>query len=294
MREGCVELCDVEAGRSRLLSGELRRVRLGQVPKAGLVGLDAVIDTADPHRVRAARHGVGRRDHDGVGAVGDGWAIVLVKRFDQIGLGQQLLYFEVALELGIWIVQRVLAAADRDLGHLALGVVALVEPGSCLQCRHADGVDPERSERVRIELHVQGLRQRAHRRPSEREGEGGVAHAGLDLDPGFVEGPGAVHLHMGFGDRRPGAQPVDGSHEGEGLAGEVVGAARAGEADVGLREARLLNGVRHHGKDHLDLGALGLASLVGRLGERKDGDVAHQYQSPISSVGTSGSSIGRK
>ena len=73
-----------------------------------------------------------------------------------------------------------------------------------------------------------------------------------------------------------GADRVEGHDEGEGLAGEVVGAARAGEADTVHADAGVVEHLPHDGHDHLDFVVVGLGPDVAGLGERDDGDVAHQ------------------
>ena len=106
--------------------------------------------------------------------------------------------------------------------------------------------------------------------------ERGVDVAELELHPGLVQRPGAVHLDVALLDRRPGADAVEGRHEAERLPGEVVGRAGAGEADLLLVEPGALAHVLDDRHEHLDLVADGLLPHVGHLGEGDDGDVPHQ------------------
>ncbi len=198
------------------------------------------------------------------------------QRRDQVGIGQDAVHLEVALELGLGVALGVAAAARGHLGHVALAVLALVEQRPGLQRRQADGVGSERRQGVGVELEDQRLGGLAHRRAAEAEDQRRVDLAGLDLHPGLVERPGAVHLDVRLRDRRPGADGVHGADEGEGLAREVVGAARDREADLLLRDAGALHRLVDHRHQHLDFVAQSLAPHVGRLRVRDDGDVAHQ------------------
>src|SRR5690606_34111951 len=101
-----------------------------------------------------------------------------------------------------------------------------------------------------------------------------------------------VHLDVALDDRRPGADGVEGGDEAERGAGQVVGAARAGEVDLGLVDAQLLLHLVEDGHEHLDLVQGLLAALVPGLGEGDDGDLAHHAPSRSSSW-TSGSPVGR-
>ena len=182
----------------------------------------------------------------------------------------------VAGDLGEGVAERRLAAAGGDLGHLLDRGLAGVEQRPGLQGGQAHRVRPQRPDRVRVELAGHHHRQVAGRRLAVAVDEGGVDLAELELHPGLVERPGAVHLDVALLDRRPGPDAVEGHHEAEGGTGQVVGAARAGEADVADRHvdrAERLGGDRH---EHLDLVAVVDAALVLALGEGDDGDVAHQ------------------
>jgi hypothetical protein len=83
---------------------------------------------------------------------------------------------------------------------------------------------------------------------------------------------------VALGDRRPGADPVEGADEAERGAGQVVRATRAGEVDRALVQAGLGLDRGQHRHQHLDLVlALDPAGMV-RLGEGDDGDVTGEVR----------------
>ncbi len=85
-----------------------------------------------------------------------------------------------------------------------------------------------------IELARQHLVDRPGRGLAVAVDERAVDLAELQLHPRLVEREGAVHLDVALLDGRPRADAVEGHHEAEPDAGEVVGRPRAGEPDVVL------------------------------------------------------------
>lgn len=98
----------------------------------------------------------------------------------------------------------------------------------------------------------------------------------LEADPGLVEGKGSIHLDVGLLDGGPGAHGVEGDDEGEGAAGEVIGAARDGEADFLAGNPGALDDLAQEGGEHLHLVLVSLSPERGSLREGDDGHVAHQ------------------
>ena len=103
--------------------------------------------------------------------------------------------------------------------------------------------------------------------------------AGLDLHPRLVERPGAVHLDVRLGDRRPGADGVERDHERERLARrgsrcEPEQVKSMWPASMPERAtASCTTGIR------ISTSLRQLAPRVGRLREGDDGDVAHHRSS---------------
>ena len=142
----------------------------------------------------------------------------------------------VPRQLGVGVVEGVAAAAGGHLGHVAPRSNAPgLEAGAGLQGGEAD----RRRATAGPTLYGSSWRvstscDRARRRLAVAVDQGGVELAELELHPRLVEGEGAVHLDVALLDRRPRADAVEGHDEAEPDAGEVVGGARAGEADVVL------------------------------------------------------------
>jgi hypothetical protein len=92
------------------------------------VGVHPVLDASNPDRLLADLLGklLGRNDH-GRRPVAHRRAIVLAQRRNQVGIGQDGVHLEVALELGLGVALGVATAAHGHLGHVALAVPALIE-----------------------------------------------------------------------------------------------------------------------------------------------------------------------
>ena len=152
-------------------------------------------------------------------------------------------------------------------------------PGAGLQAGERDGVGPQRRQGVGVELERERPAQHAGRGLAEAVDERGVDLAGLDLQPGLVERPGGVHLDVRLVDRRDHADRVDRRDERERPAGQVVGGARAPEADVVPGAAGLLVqlGEERDQQLHARGGAVELLHLS--LGEPHDGNVSHAMPS---------------
>ena len=220
-----------------------------EVAHAEVVGFGAVVDAGDPGGAVADVAGeVAGGEDDGGGAVGDGRAVVHAERGGDVGIREHRFYIEVAGDLRGGVGLGVAAGAGGDFGHVALGAAAGVEHGARLEGGEGDAVGPEGLRVVGVELEGEDVGEVAERGLAEGVDEGGVDVAALEANPGFVEGPGAVHLDVGFADGGPGADGVEGHDEGEGLAGEVVAGAGDGEADlllgdVGLVRASVMTGM---------------------------------------------------
>ena len=163
----------------------------------------------------------------------------------------------------------------HDLGEILLAPTFAREHGLRLERRQRHVVGADRREVVRIELERQRLAQRhAQTRAARREHERHVDVAVLQPHPRLVERPRTVHLHVRLGDRRPRTRGFEHLHERERSAGEIVGAARAREADItpGHADGRQRLGDRR--QQHQGLGLAGLL-LQRRLGKRDDRDVTH-------------------
>ena len=192
--------------------------------------------------------------------------------------------------LGLGVAQGVLAAAGGDGGEVALGSLAGVDEGPGLQCGQADRVEAQRGQIVGIQLQGEDLVEVAQRRPAEGVDQGGVDLPFLEEDPGLVEGPGPVHLHVALGPGRPHPHRVEGHHEAERAPDEVVGRAGADEVDVVLGDADVAEHLGDDRHQHLDLVVLFVVAHVGRLGERGDrhrtdgasGGRAHRYSLKVS------------
>jgi hypothetical protein len=141
---------------------------------------------------------------------------------------------------------------------------------SSLERGKRDRVGPERGHHVGVELESEDLAEVAERGLAEAVDEGGVDVVLLQPHPGLVEGPGGVHLDVALRPGWPDAHRVEGGHEAERAADEVVGRARANEADVVLRDADVGEDLADHRQEHLDLVARTLAAEVVSLGEGDD------------------------
>ena len=178
------------------------------------------------------------------------------------------------------MLERCLAAAGDDPGEVLLGGLAGVEQRPGLQRREADRVGPQRAEDVGLELQREHPADVTGRALAEGVDQRGVDVAVLQPDPRLVEREGAVHLDVRLRDRRPRADGVERRHEGEGLTGEVVGRAGAGEAHVLRREAGRLQRLPDDGQQDLHLVA-GVLPARGVLREGDDGYVAHQTRAVL-------------
>ena len=279
MREGGVQLDDVGGplGDPRTLGSSGGRGRPGQVAGAERVWLDPVIDSPDPGGPLAhATCDVVGREHHGGRTVGDRRTVVPSKRRHEEWLGEELLDLELSGKLSERVVQRVAAASRGHLRHVALRVRGRLEKRSRLQGRQTHGIGPEGRHVVGIELETHDLREIPHRRLPEPVDERGVHLAGLDLHPCLVERPRGIHLHVGFPNGRPRGDRVEGDDEREGLAGEIVAAARAGESDLPSGEPGTLDRLCDDGNEDLHLVSGLLAPQARGLREGNDGDVPHQ------------------
>ncbi len=231
-----------------------------------------MVDPGDPCRPVGPLTGalLGGEDH-GDTAVGDRRAVVDVQRVERRRGGEQLVDRRGAPQLGVGVVGRVGAAAVRDRGHLLGGDGARVEHGACLEAGERDRVRPERPVVVGVQLAGHHPGQVARRRLRVAVDQRRVGVAGLDLQPRLVQRPRAVHLDVALLDRRPRPDRVERHHEAERLPGEVVGAARAGEADLGDAPHTVEHLVDDR-LDHLDLVELGRRPTMVGLCGRDDGD----------------------
>ena len=235
-----------------------------------------MVDAADPRRPRAVRPGdVTGGDHHRGGAVGDRRAVVLAEWVDEHRLGQHLIRGLVPFQLRMRVVERRPPAAGDHVGEVLLGGLARFEQRPRLECGERDRVGPQRCDEVRIELTALHLVGRPGRRLAVAVHERGVDLAELQLDPRLVESPGAIHLDVALLDRWPRPDAVERRDEAEGRAGEVVGRAAAGEADVVLRHARALDGGCGDRHEHLDFVGVGDRPHVCALRERDDRHLTH-------------------
>ena len=148
-------------------------------------------------------------------------------------------------------------------------------PGPRLEAGEGHGVGPERGHRVGVELQREGPAEYAGRALAEAVDEGRVDLAGLDLHPGLVQRPGGIHLDVGLVDRRDHPDRVDGLHEREGPARQVVRGARAPEPDVATGPAGLLVAFPEQRDEHLHTRGGPVELLHLSLGEPDDGNVSH-------------------
>ena len=249
-----------DPGRRRVVEGPERRV----------VALGAVVEAGDVRRsVDQLAGPVAGGQHHGGGAVGDRRHVVAAQRLAQVVAVQQLV--DGALAPG----------ADRHLGHRPLVGDAGADHRPGLQGGEGERVGAEGGEVVGVHLHRVDERRVAGGRPARAGDHGDVDVALLQPEPGLVERPGAVHLDVAVPLGRPGADGVEVHDEREGLAGDVVAAAEAGEVDVGPGEAQRGEGVGDDLHQQLDLGLLGVADHRGlrpspRRRCRSGGDVRHQ------------------
>ena len=243
------------------LRGERGRRRLGEVTHAGLVDVDAVVDAADPHRPVDERRGpvTGGQDDRGR-AVGDRREVVTAQRVAHVRLLSSASTSNVPLTCAYSLLDRVARGCGRrSRPSRARCATPASSNARGLQRGERRRVEPERREVVRVELQRPDLPGRARRRAPVAVHEHEIDVALLQAGPPLVHRPRAVHLDVRLRDRRPRADGLDGLHERERLAGEVVAAARHGEPDVVPVDARhadrLLGDVEHH----LRLGDLGAA-----------------------------------
>ena len=205
--------------------------------------------------------------HHGRGTVGDGRDIVATEGLADVLLGQEGL--DLALAPG----------ADRHLGHRALVGDTRGDHRPGLEGGEGERVGTQGSQKVRVHLHRVDQGRITGGRAARTGDHGDLDVALLQPQPGLVQGPGPVHLHVAVPLRGPGADGVQVGHEREGLAGDVVAAAEAGEVDVGPGEPERGDGVGDGLHQQLGLGLVGVADHRG-LGPADDGDVgggcAHQ------------------
>ena len=161
--------------------------------------------------------------------------------------------------------------------------------------RHVVG--PERHEVVRVVLEARATSRRSPReRDARGEHERDVDVAVLQPHPRFVQRPRAVHLDVRLRDRRPRAGGLEHLHERERAAGEVVGAARAREADVAAVDAGRSSASVIIGNS-ICVSVSSTPACERRLRERDDGDVAALITACAPRTArraTSGSPVGRQ
>ena len=221
----------------------------------------------------------GRGEDHHRGPVADRRAVVGPQRLGDVRPADEFLGGDLTGHLRPRVRYRRGAAARGHLRHFLLTPAPGVNAQPGLQRGDAHRVRPQRREQVRIELEGQHAPEVPGRGLAEAVGEGDVSVSGADLHPGFVEGPGAVHLHMRFHDRREGPDRVDRLDERERPAGQVIRGARAPEPDVALGQpgARQHLGEDRHQHLHSAGGAVATADARG-LGEAHDGDIGHGWR----------------
>lgn len=175
-----------------LLGGEPRRRRVGQLPYAQAMCLDAMVNPLDPGGsfAQLASPIPGREDHSG-GAVTDRRTVAGAQRsYDIVALRHRTPHLRMGVDA------RVGPAAGRDGGEGGFVGVARVDEGLGLEGGQGDGVRPQRGDVVRVQLPGQDVAYGAGGRFSVRVHERGVGVARDEFDPGLVERPGAVHLDV--------------------------------------------------------------------------------------------------
>ena len=256
-----------------LLAGELGRRRRREIAQPEVVRLDAMIETADPHRpVSELERPRAAGDDHGGRAIADGRQVVQSHRRAVVRRGEQLVDAAVVGDLRVRVGQRVASTARHDLGEVAFGGLAGVDQRIGLQTRDRGVIEAERRDGVRIGLQWEHVTRCARRRLARADHERGLDVTEHQAVPRLVQRPRAVHLDVRLIDRRPGADPVDVRDEREGSARQVVAAPGDGELDVVAVHARATEQVVHAAHDHHLLGIL--EQPVRRcLRHRDDGNV---------------------
>ncbi len=198
--------------------------------------------------------------HHGRGPVGDGRQVVAAQGLAHVVLGQELVDVTLA------------PRAHRHLGHGPLVGDAGGQHGSGLQGGEGQRIGAQRGQEVGVHLHRVDEGRITGRGPARAGDNGDVDVALGQAQPGLVQGPGPIHLDVAVALGGPGSDGVEVGHEREGLAGDVVARAQAGEVDVGPGQAQGHQGVGDHLHEQLDLGLVGVADHLG-LGPADDGDV---------------------
>ena len=175
---------------------------------------------------------LGRGQHHRHGAVGDGGQVVPTQGLADVVLGEQGVDVPVALHLCELVADGAAPGPERDLGHRPFVGDACRNDGPGLQGGEGDRVHAEGGEVVRVHLHRVDEGGIPGGRASRSGHDGDLDVALLQPQPRLVEGPGTVHLDVGVALGRPGTDGIDVLDEGEGLPGDVVTGALAGEIDV--------------------------------------------------------------
>ncbi len=226
------------------------------------MALGPVVESGDVGRPLDQLTGpVAGGQHHGGGTVGDRGYVVAAERLADVLLGQQRL--DVALAPG----------PHRHLGHRPLVGDAGGDHRPGLEGGEGQRVGAQGGQEVRVHLHRVDQGRVAGRGAPGAGDHGDLDVALLQAEPRLVERPGAVHLHVGVPLGRPGADGVQVGDEGEGLAGDVVAAAEAGEVDVGPGQPERCEGVGDGLHQQLGLRLVGVTDHRG-LGPADDGDVA--------------------
>ena len=227
MGEGGLELGHLDGGvaQSGGLGGDAGGRRVVEGPEGRVVALGPVVESGDVGRPLHQPTGpVTGGQHHGGGTVGDRRDVMASEGLADVLLGQQ------GVDVTLPRARTATSAIERSS--------AMPEAITARAWRAANvsGSAPEGGQEVRVHLHGIDQGRIAGRGAAGSGDHGDLDVALLQAEPRFVEGPGAVHLHVGVPLGRPGADGVQVGDEGEGLAGDVVAAAQAREVDVGAGE----------------------------------------------------------
>ena len=149
MGEGCVKLrqVDLSLHEARLLGSKFGGRRCREVALAECVRFGPMIDTANPCRpLHELPRPVFDGKHDGRGRIGKWGTEAFAQRRADVGLFEHLVHAEVALDVRVWIVDRVHSTASYDLCKVALGRLARVDHRLRLERGGADRIDLEKKK----------------------------------------------------------------------------------------------------------------------------------------------------
>ena len=234
-----------------------------------------MVQPGDPGGALAQLGGpFGRRQHDGGAAVGDRGAVVAAQRVGQVVTGQHVGGAAVPGQLGMRVVAGAAAVAGGHLGHLGLRGDAGLDAGQGLEGGQLHRAGPQRGGVIGLAHAAEHPGQVAGARLAVAVHQGGVGVARADLQVRLVQRPGAVHLHVAFGDGRPGADGIQRHHKAERLPGQVVRRAGAVEVEAVMVETHLVHRLGDHRLDQLHLAQRVRRADVFGLGKPDDGNVA--------------------